>query len=186
MQAIEANIIYRIAKGDENALDAFMDFYSSHLYRIAFRVTGNKETAEEIVSDVFFNVWEQRRKLLEIENLPGYLRNTTYRMSLTRYRHDDTRDFSSLSIDDIEEFHHFPVVSPDEEYVSKEEVESINRAIEELPPKCRHVFTMAKLEKVSYKEISTLLDISLPTINYHVKTAVDYLKKRLLKSKPPD
>ena len=78
MQAIEANIIYRMAKGDENALDAFMDFYSSHLYRIAFGVTGNKETAEEIVSDVFFNVWEQRRKLLEIENLPGYLRNTTY------------------------------------------------------------------------------------------------------------
>lgn len=70
MQAIEANIIYRMAKGDENALDAFMDFYSSHLYRIAFGVTGNKETAEEIVSDVFFNVWEQRRKLLEIENLP--------------------------------------------------------------------------------------------------------------------
>ena len=45
MQAIEANIIYRMAKGDENALDAFMDFYSSHLYRIAFGVTGNKETA---------------------------------------------------------------------------------------------------------------------------------------------
>lgn len=109
-----------MAKGDENALDAFMDFYSSHLYRIAFGVTGNKETAEEIVSDVFFNVWEQRRKLLEIENLPGYLRNTTYRMSLTRYRHEDTRDFSCLSIDDIEEFHHFPVVSPDEEYVSKD------------------------------------------------------------------
>ncbi len=100
-----------MAKGDENALDAFMDFYSSHLYRIAFGVTGNKETAEEIVSDVFFNVWEQRRKLLEIENLPGYLRNTTYRMSLTRYRHEDTRDFSCLSIDDIEEFHHSPVVS---------------------------------------------------------------------------
>lgn len=51
---MEANIIYRITKGDEKALDAFIDYYSQHLYRIAFGIIGNKETSEEIVSDVFF------------------------------------------------------------------------------------------------------------------------------------
>lgn len=78
-----------------------------------------------------------------------------------------------------------PVVSPDEEIVSKEEAEEINEAIGSLPAKCRRVFMLAKLEGMNYKDISSMLGISVATINYHIKFAVDTLKTRLGKRKPP-
>jgi len=183
---MEAYIIYRITKGDEKALDAFIDHYSQHVYRIAFGISGNNETAEEIAGDVFFDVWKNRKALLEVNNIQQYLRKLTTYKAISRQRHDSIIDFDDLPIDEIEEFRLCPIASADEEIISREEVEEINRAIEELPPKCRHVFTLAKLEKISYTEISQLLKISVPTINYHVKSAVDFLKKRLRRFHPPD
>ena len=82
---MEANIIYRIAKGDEKALDVFMDHYSEAIYRIAYGYVGNKESAEEVVSDVFFEVWRNRKKLLTVENMAAYLRIITTRRAITRY-----------------------------------------------------------------------------------------------------
>ncbi len=176
---MEANIIYRIAKGDEKALDVFMDHYSEAIYRIAYGYVGNKESAEEVVSDVFFEVWRNRKKLLTVENMAAYLRIITTRRAITRYNNDETENFKGISIEESQDFFTIPVISPDEEIISREEIETLNRANDELPPKCRHVFTLAKLEKVSYNEISRLLDISVSTINYHIKFATDLLKKRL-------
>ncbi len=183
---MEAYIIYRITEGDEKALDAFIDYYSQHLYRIAFGIIGNNETAEEIVSDVFLEVWRNRKSLLKIDNISQYLRKLAVNMAVSRQRHDSIIDFSGPPADEIDEFHPIPLASAEEDIISREKVEEINRAIEELPPKCRHVFTLAKLEKISYTEISRLLGISVPTINYHVKLAVDFLKKRLRLLRPPD
>lgn len=181
---MEANIIYKISKGDQRALDTFMDHYSDHLYRIAHGVVGVRETAEEVVADVFLEVWQQRQKLLEIESLGGWLRTITYRKAVSRLRHDTIIDYSGAPLDELENYFPTPLATPDQEYISNEEVEKINRAIEELSPKCRHVFSLAKLEKLPYEEISSLLGISITTINYHIKTAITTLKKKLLHPPP--
>lgn len=183
---MEANIIYRIAKGDEKALDAFMDHYSDFLYRIAYGVTEERESAEEVVSDVFVEVWKKRRSLLEIDNMLCYLRTMAYRMAVSVNRYNTTRNFNDLEMEEIERFQSLPLEAPDDEYITREEVEHINRAIEELPPKCRHVFILAKLEDVPYNEISSLLNISVSTINYHVKFAMEALRMRLRWLRPPD
>ena len=114
---MEANIIYRIAKGDEQALDAFMDHYSDFLYRTAYGVTGDKETAEEVVSDVFLEVWKKRKTLLEIDSMSGYLRTLAYRMAISVNRYNTTRNFSELETEEIEIFHTLPLEAPDDEFI---------------------------------------------------------------------
>ena len=52
--------INSLMAGDERAFIAFMDHYSSILYHYAFNIVHQKESAEEIVSDAFFEVWESR------------------------------------------------------------------------------------------------------------------------------
>lgn len=183
---LEANIIYRLTKGDEKALDIFIGHYSQFLFRQAFGVLGSKEMAEEIVSDVFFEIWRQRRDLLKIENLTAWLCKITYRKAVSMVRHETILDVSSGLDSDTLEYFQTPVQSVEEEMVSRQEVEIINDAIESLSPKCRQVFSLAKLEKIPYKEISELLGISVNTINYHVKTALDILKGKLRPGRPPD
>lgn len=175
---MEANIIYRIAKGNQTALDAFMDHYSSTLYRYAYGVLGNRENAEEVVSDVFFEIWKMGERLLEIESIDAFLRTVTYRKAVSYQRHEDTMP-SRVSLDDIENFTVSPVAAPDSELVSREEIDALNDAIASLPPKCRHVFFLAKIDGMPYKEIASLLNISIATINYHVSYAMTALKKIL-------
>lgn len=183
---MEANVIYRIAKGDEQAFDTFMDFYSSALYHYAYGIVGSKECAEEVVSDVFFEVWKNRRNILEIESMAAWLRTVTYRKAISCLRHESTMP-STVSLDDVENFTVSPVSAPDTDMIAAEETEALNRAIEELPPKCRHVFFLAKIDRLPYKEISKMLDISVATINYHVGFAMDALKRKLSRhGSPPD
>lgn len=183
---MEANVIYRIAKGDEMAFDAFMDYYSSALYHYAYGIIGNKESAEEVVSDVFFEIWKNRASILEIESMNSYLRTITYRKSISCLRHENTLP-DHVSLDDLENFTVSPVSAPDEELISREEIDTLNQAISELPPKCRHVFFLAKVDCMPYKEIAKMLEISVATINYHVGFAMEKLKQRLRGRKiPPD
>ena len=70
-----------------------------------------------------------------------------------------------------------PVEAPDDAMVRQEDMDRLNLAIESLPPKCKHVFCLAKIERVPYKEICDLLKISVATVNYHVGYAMDALIK---------
>ena len=63
------------------------------------------------------------------------------------------------------------------------ELETICRqmgiSIEQLPAKCKHVFYLAKIERMPYADICDMLSISLATVNYHVSYALAALRKRL-------
>ncbi len=178
---MEANVIYRITCGDERAFNEFMNACSPALFRYVMRITHSREMAEEVVSDVFFEVWKIRMTLLGITSLESWLRTVAYTKAVTALRRAALRQ-GSVSLDEIEPFAIAPIQSPDEEIISHEEADSLNEAIESLPPKCRHVFYLAKIDCLPYKEIAELLGITVATVNYHVGYAMDALRMAL---KPP-
>ena len=171
-----------IVDGDEIAFTRFMEHYSSRLYHYTFALLGQKESAEEIVSDVFFEVWKNRKSLAEIGNMNAWIQTITYRKAISFLRKETGK--YELSFDDIEDFIFEPVQSPAEEMISKEEMAKINDAIQQLPPKCKHVFFLAKIDGLPYKDIADMLNISVKTINNHIAFALDEIAKRLnLKSR---
>ena len=173
----ESNDIYRIVNGDEMAFCRFMEHYSSRLYHYVYALIGQKEPAEEIVSDVFYEVWKNRKTLAGIENMNAWIQTITYRKAISYLRKEAGK--TDLLLDDIGDFIFDPIQSPDEEMISKEEMDKINDAIQQLPPKCKHVFFLAKIEGLPYKEIAVLLDISVKTINNHIAFALEEIAKKL-------
>jgi RNA polymerase sigma factor (sigma-70 family) len=134
------------------------------------------------VSDVFFEVWKNRKSLAEIGNMNAWIQTITYRKAISFLRKETGK--YELSFDDIEDFIFEPVQSPAEEMISKEEMAKINDAIQQLPPKCKHVFFLAKIDGLPYKDIADMLNISVKTINNHIAFALDEIAKRLnLKSR---
>ena len=173
----ESNDIDRIVNGDEAAFYRFMERYSSRLYHYVFALIGQKEPAEEVVSDVFYEVWKNRSGLAEIENMNAWIQTITYRKAISYLRKKTGK--AEVLLDDIGDFIFAPIQSPDEEMISKEEMEKINDAIQKLPPKCKHVFFLAKIEGLPYKEIAKLLDISVKTINNHIAFALSEIAVKL-------
>ena len=95
---LENNEICRIVDGDEIAFNRFMEHYSSRLYHYTFALLGQKESAEEIVSDVFFEVWKNRKSLAEIGNMNAWIQTITYRKAISFLRKETGK--YELSFDD--------------------------------------------------------------------------------------
>lgn len=172
------NLLYRLSQGDERAFDLFMGQWSQRLYHYAMSMLGSKENVEEVLSDVFLQVWKSRKELIKIKYMEQWLRRITFCKSMSKLRSDSgTPKF--VSIDDIETFTIPSIETTDESILSREQQEAVSKALEALPPKCKHVFFLAKLERMPYKQIAAVLDISLSTVNYHVAFAMDQLRKKL-------
>ena len=112
-----------------------------------------------------------------VGNMNAWIQTITYRKAISFLRKETGK--YELSFDDIEDFIFEPVQSPAEEMISKEEMAKINDAIQQLPPKCKHVFFLAKIDGLPYKDIADMLNISVKTINNHIAFALDEIAKRL-------
>ena len=171
--------IYHITQGNELAFDSFMDRYSARIFYHVYGIVGNKEIAEEVVSDVFFEVWRQRKSLMKVKNMVSWLNTIAFHKALNAMRSEAHN--SSLSIDDLPDFSFPKNQSPLDNIITREERQELDNAIKYLPPRCKHVFFLAKIEQMPYADIAKMLGISLATVNYHVNFALTTLKKRLKK-----
>ncbi|MCT4648403.1 MAG: RNA polymerase sigma-70 factor [Carboxylicivirga sp.] len=158
-----------IKKGNQLEFTHLVNLYSQDLYIFASGFVKNSQQAEEVVSDVFIKLWESRLRINEIKDLKNYLFIAVRNSCLTFLNRRKKNEFSldALSYYYIEKHNAYS-----EEYISSELVDQIYEAIEYLPPKCKLVFSMAKIQGFKRKEIASILDISEKTVEYHLKTAV--------------
>ena len=166
---------------DERSFKRFVESYSNDLLYYARYLVHSKEEAEEIVSDVFFEVWQNRDKLHEIRNEKVWLLTITHNKAVSYLRKKE-HSVSSVSWDEVGGYT-MPVdlQTPDSQLISREEMNRINAAINNLPPRCRQVFILAKIEKLLYKDIASILDISVTTINVQRARALEQISEALEK-----
>jgi RNA polymerase sigma-70 factor (ECF subfamily) len=168
-----------ISKGNELALQHFMRKHSERMYFQAYGMLGDKESAEEVVSDVFLEVWSHRKSLGEIDNVNAWLSTIVYHKVISLMRKTSKKKLE-INIDDFPNFEFPHMLTPMDSMISEEEVNSLHEAIEGLPLKCKRIFYMAKIDQMPYAEICKLTGITLATVNYHIAYAMSALKKKLL------
>lgn len=166
---------------DERLLKRFVESYSNDLLYYAQYLVRSREEAEEVVSDAFFEVWQNRDTINEIKNIKAWLLTITHNKAISCLRKKEHSN-SSVTWDEMGD-NVLPanLQTPDEQLISREEMERINAIINNLPPRCRQVFILAKIEKLLYKEIAEILGISVKTINIHVAKALELISKALEK-----
>lgn len=165
---------------DERLLKRFVESYSNDLLYYAQYLVHSREEAEEVVSDVFFEVWQNRDTINEIKNIKAWLLTITHNKAISCLRKKEHTG-SSVSWEEMADNLPANLQTPDEQLISREEMERINGIINKLPARCRQVFILAKIEKLLYKEIAEILGISVKTINIHVAKALDLISEGLKK-----
>ena len=159
-----------IQQGSHIEFARLVDLYSHDLFCFANGMMAHTQLSEEIVSDVFIKIWENRSDLLDIEHLKSYLYAAVRNQAVSALRR---RNKDILSLEDIQDYHYEPVAAHEDSIIDQETLEQINRAIEYLPAKTKMVFSLAKIQGLKYKEIAQLLDIKVKTVDYHVAAAVE-------------
>lgn len=157
-----------ISIGDEGAFGQLFNLYYQRLFHVALYFLKSKEWAEEAVSDVFFLLWKQRERLPEINDLTSYLYISVKNQSLHYLRRSpDTGQSDELyTIELVADSDNPESLLLDQEYQAL-----VQEAINALPEKCREVFRLVLSDKLTQKQISQLLGISIKTVEAHVANA---------------
>ena len=166
-----AELQQRIAEyEDEVAYKKLFFHFFLPLKSFSFSLIKSKETAEEIVSDIFLDIWIKRKQLCAIEDLKMYLYTAVRNNSLRKLQQNKKATFFSLDEVQVE------FASPDENaesiLLTQELSHKIDLAIDKLPQRCKIIFKLAKEDKLKYKEIAALLHVSIKTIDSQVATAL--------------
>jgi RNA polymerase sigma-70 factor (ECF subfamily) len=166
-----------IAKGDQKKFRLMMELTSDELLRFAIGFLKNKEISEEIISDVYVKIWNNRSKLESIKNLKSYLFISVRNGCLSYLR--KSKDDKIVSIECVNEFNFSTLEEPEDESIEKEMLDQIYTAIEKLPCKCKMVFTLAKINGLKYREIAEILEITEKTVNNHLVLAVKKITEQI-------
>lgn len=136
----------------------------------------HKESAEEIVSDVFVNVWTKRKSLSHIRNIETYLFVSVKNASLNHIRQVGTHRPAYL-----EEEYAEPVTidDPEKELEKRELISKMDEAINALPPQCRIIFSLIKEDGLKYKQVAEILNLSPRTIETQLVRAMKKLDSLL-------
>jgi RNA polymerase sigma-70 factor (family 1) len=172
-----------IANGDQKKFSHMMKLTSDELLWFAIGFLKNKEIAEEVVSDVYVNIWNNRAQLVKINNLKSYLFISVRNGCLSHLR--KVKNEKIISIDSVSEFSFIPIDGPEDSLIEKELIEQIYAAIETLPCKCKLAFTLAKINGLKYREIAEILGVTEKTVNNHLVLAVKKITELLNVSKKP-
>jgi RNA polymerase sigma-19 factor, ECF subfamily len=146
----------------------FLLFYPS-LVSFAVSITKSKELSEEIVSDVFLRIWEKRQQLDKVENLSFYLFSAVKNRCLNQL--EGQKNKATFQINDTAIEFRSLYDDPEQRLISAETINEIEKAIQDLPPRCRLIFKLVKEEGFKYKEVAELLQLSVKTIENQMSLA---------------
>src|SRR5215467_4616795 len=168
---------------DQFAYKELSTGFYAYLYHFAFSYVKSKQSAEEILSDVFIKIWEKRKDLQKIDNLKVYLYVATRNTALNYV--EKQKRAATYEIDESTIALKALYFDPEQLLITAEMMSRIQNAINDLPLKCRLVFKMVKEDGLKYREVAEIMNISVKTVENQlaialrkIGTAVDFDIKR--------
>ena len=167
-------LVDRLRLGDEAAFDTLFRTWYGPLVQFADRMLRDRDAAEETVQDVLLELWK-RRETLVIQGSPqGYLFQSTRNRALNRLRHHRVENREEFDTDTL------PAPSSADSAAAESEIEvALRQAVESLPPRCREVFELNRMQGLKYAEVAAALGISVKAVEAHMARALRTLRERL-------
>lgn len=166
----EYDIACQIAEGDQKAFALLVEKLGAAIYSHVLTYIKNAARAEEITQDIFMSVWNHRQQLPSIQNLRGYLFVVTRNRTISALRERLT-NYDEMAKDELE-----TNANPAAQLEYRQLSETLQRGIEQMPPRRKEIFLMSRFEGKTYDEIARGLNISKSAVNKHIIEALAFLR----------
>jgi RNA polymerase sigma-70 factor (ECF subfamily) len=172
----EKRLFERAMKGDIAAFEKIYRSYVKELCSFAAYYVKSYDAAEDIVQNLFLQLWE-RRETIRIEGLlKTYLFTSARNLSLNFLKH---RTIDQKSSDTYSKLFSIPSATPHEIAEHQELDALITQALERIPERCRIVFILSRYFNMKYAEIAETLEISIKTVDAQMVKATKSLRSAL-------
>jgi len=154
---IPADVLEGVRRREPEALGRFFDLAFPYVYRLAFRLLGNRESAEDLTQDVFLKVHRAADTLQTNRDPMPWLTTITY----NAVRDAGRRSSARPEVDPGENFPDAPAPgeTPDEALLQKERERALEKALRELDEPSRTVIILHDYCGMSHEEVATTLQV---------------------------
>jgi RNA polymerase sigma-70 factor (ECF subfamily) len=178
-----------INESNERAFEEIVNRYVCKIYGLALRITRNQSDAEEVVQEVFLTLVKKLDTFRGESKFSSWLYRITINASYMHIRAEKKHE-SELSLDNYAPYDERGTLmgkvaskdwsdKPEEVLLSKEAINIIERAIDELPEPYRIVFHLRDIEGLSNEEVAKVLEISVPAVKSRLHRARLFLRDKL-------
>lgn len=169
----EKELLEKLRAGSQLSFEKIYNLYKNELFIFTYKRLGDYQEAQDIIHDMFLNLWKNRESLFITSSLRAYLYQAARNALVNRYLKNEkvqafVKDFANY-LEKQDEGADFRVRH---NMLQKE----IDVEITHLPERMQQVFIMSRSEGLSHKEIARELKISEQSVRSHIKNALRRLR----------
>lgn len=157
-------------------IEGVYDANFERLYRYAFSITKNKQLAEDVVSEVFMNIWDKKPDYTNIKELSSYLHVSVKHLAIRMVSKDPHRFFYSIYDETLQISDD---IDPESLLLGNELSILISEVFDSVAPQSKLVYDMARNKGYSNQKIAEELGISIRTVESHIYSVLKKMKIRL-------
>lgn len=173
-QPAEQELLHRLAQGDDTALAAIYQQHWQSLFLSAYSVLRDRKQCEDIIQDIFLQLWLRRADLQIRESLKAYLATATRYQVFRHLRKAAEQKRVHLRLPPE------PAAQETEQALFQKDIrQRIEAVVAVLPEKCRQIYRMSREDFLSHKEIAAQLQISPKTVENQLTIALRRLRHSL-------
>lgn len=168
---------------DQYLKETFEKIYEGNferLIRYAFSITKDKEIAEDVVADVFANLWDKRDQLNNIKELRFYLNASIRNQAIRTIKKHTKLPLLATKNESSDHLTSSDNIDPENLLMGKELGNMIASVINSLPPQAGKIYNLSKNGK-SNQQIALDLEISKRTVENHLYSVLKKFKEELKK-----
>lgn len=176
MSTTGLNIVTEISAGNERAFEQLFRKHYAGLCGYAGRYVWDPDQAEEIVQDLFYNLWNKKNNLNIDISIEAYLFRAVRNACLNYLKHQKVRQ---QHVDSVRNSSDSGQISSDDSLETLELQEKIDEVVDSLPPERQKIFKLSRYEGKKYKEIAEELGLSIKTVEAQMGKALKSLRENL-------
>jgi RNA polymerase sigma-70 factor (ECF subfamily) len=183
MEVEAGGAVERAQSGDSDAFRLLVEQHSRAIFRLAFRMTGNEQDAEDVVQETFLRAYRQLSRYEARSSFSTWLYRiaSNYALDLIRMRkrHEDRRERGSSEDHDILQTVPETSPGPDRVLYGSQVKDKVNAALDELSAQERAAFVLRHFDGLSIEEIGHSLGTGTNATKHSIFRAVQKLRKSL-------
>lgn len=162
-----------MSEGNEDAFAKIFRFYAPRLGEYVLSIIGNRETTEEIIQDVFMNVWRRRTSVTSIREFSNYLFIMTRNAAMSEIVRIAAELRKKKSYQEWSVYTNDDTLSEE----CEDNMQLVDEAFEKLPSQQQQVYQLGKREGLSYKDIGRELQINPSTVKRYMYIATQSISR---------
>jgi len=168
----DIELIERIRQDDRLAFRMLFDRHYEFLLQAVMNITKDRNLSKDVGQEVFLELWKKRQSIQIKSSVKSYLHRSMINRTLNLIKS------RKLKYQEPESLPETPSTDNLHQKLEVKQLQQlINEAIDDLPERCRMIFTLCRLEGLSHKEIAQKLDISTKTVENQMTKALKILRK---------